>query len=136
MPIYEYACSKCGQEFETLVRSGAVPDCPSCHSTISKRSCPSLPRRDRPRRRRPSAAGPCGSCGHPDGPGACAVRRARHERRPGTSYHCTGAHFTAIHWLGVTIECDHVTNPDSRAARASWRPATTSARQIAAQGAS
>ena len=33
MPIYEYACNKCGQEFETLVRSGTVPDCPSCHST-------------------------------------------------------------------------------------------------------
>ena len=32
MPIYEYACHKCGQEFETLVRSGVIPDCPSCHS--------------------------------------------------------------------------------------------------------
>ena len=33
MPIYEYACKKCGREFETLVRSDTVPDCPSCHST-------------------------------------------------------------------------------------------------------
>ena len=33
MPIYEYACNKCGQEFETLVRSGTVPDCPGCRST-------------------------------------------------------------------------------------------------------
>jgi hypothetical protein len=28
MPIYEYACNQCGQEFETLVRSGTVPGCP------------------------------------------------------------------------------------------------------------
>ena len=33
MPIYEYACKQCGQEFETLVRSSTVPDCPSCRST-------------------------------------------------------------------------------------------------------
>jgi putative FmdB family regulatory protein len=33
MPIYEYACNKCGQEFETLVRSGTVPGCPGCRST-------------------------------------------------------------------------------------------------------
>ena len=38
MPIYEYTCGKCGHEFETLVRSDAVPDCPHCHSTdLAKR---------------------------------------------------------------------------------------------------
>ena len=31
MPIYEYQCESCSQEFETLVRSAAdVPNCPKC----------------------------------------------------------------------------------------------------------
>lgn len=72
MPIYEYACQQCGREFEALVRSTTVPQCPACQSTeLAKRlsvfatagagaSEPAMP------------AGPCGSCGHPDGPGSCA----------------------------------------------------------------
>jgi putative FmdB family regulatory protein len=32
MPIYEYKCTGCGQEFETLVLAGTVPSCPSCKS--------------------------------------------------------------------------------------------------------
>lgn len=31
MPIYEYRCEKCGQEFETLVLGKTKPECPSCH---------------------------------------------------------------------------------------------------------
>ncbi|MDR3448979.1 MAG: zinc ribbon domain-containing protein [Alphaproteobacteria bacterium] len=30
MPIYGYRCSKCGENFQTLVRSGETPECPSC----------------------------------------------------------------------------------------------------------
>ena len=30
MPIYEYACSKCNEEFELLVRGSEQPTCPSC----------------------------------------------------------------------------------------------------------
>jgi putative FmdB family regulatory protein len=30
MPIYEYVCSKCQQEFELLVRSDETPACPGC----------------------------------------------------------------------------------------------------------
>lgn len=33
MPLYAYRCADCEQEFETLVRSGETPECPSCHST-------------------------------------------------------------------------------------------------------
>jgi putative FmdB family regulatory protein len=33
MPIYEYRCGGCGQKFETLVRTGDTPACPSCGST-------------------------------------------------------------------------------------------------------
>jgi putative FmdB family regulatory protein len=71
MPIYEYACQDCGREFETLVRSDTVPECPRCHSTqLDKRlsvfataaATPMSP-----------MSGPCSSCGHPDGPGSCAL---------------------------------------------------------------
>ena len=30
MPIYEYICHDCGDEFEVLVRNGEKPTCPSC----------------------------------------------------------------------------------------------------------
>jgi len=30
MPIYGYKCAKCGETFQTLVRSGEEPVCPAC----------------------------------------------------------------------------------------------------------
>lgn len=30
MPIFEYRCSSCGEEFESLVRGADVPTCPGC----------------------------------------------------------------------------------------------------------
>ena len=30
MPIYGYQCKNCGASFQTLVRSGEEPACPSC----------------------------------------------------------------------------------------------------------
>ncbi len=72
MPIYEYACQDCGREFETLVRSATIPDCPSCHSTdlAKKLSVPAAVMSNA--NAVPAMPGPCGSCGHPGGPGACA----------------------------------------------------------------
>lgn len=32
MPIYAYHCRDCGDDFQTLVRSGETPVCPSCES--------------------------------------------------------------------------------------------------------
>lgn len=32
MPIFEYRCTSCQNEFETLVRSGDIPACPKCAS--------------------------------------------------------------------------------------------------------
>jgi putative FmdB family regulatory protein len=32
MPLYEYACEKCGKKIELLVRGGEQPECPHCHS--------------------------------------------------------------------------------------------------------
>lgn len=31
MPLFDYHCSTCGQDFEALVRSGETPVCPVCH---------------------------------------------------------------------------------------------------------
>ena len=72
MPIYEYSCGDCATAFETLVRPGTTPQCPSCHSTrLDKLLSIFATTSTAPG---PAAAqpGPCGSCGHPDGPGACA----------------------------------------------------------------
>jgi putative FmdB family regulatory protein len=33
MPMYEYHCPACDQNFEMLVRSTTVPACPHCGST-------------------------------------------------------------------------------------------------------
>ncbi|MFA5952564.1 MAG: zinc ribbon domain-containing protein [Hyphomicrobium sp.] len=32
MPLYSYQCTKCEKEFELLVASSDVPQCPSCSS--------------------------------------------------------------------------------------------------------
>jgi len=71
MPIYEYSCSRCGNEFEALVRSGSAPDCPGCHSTELERKLSVFSTAaSGPQSAAPS---PCGSCGHPGGPGSCAL---------------------------------------------------------------
>jgi putative FmdB family regulatory protein len=31
MPIYEYQCRSCAEQFETLVLKGTVAECPACH---------------------------------------------------------------------------------------------------------
>jgi putative FmdB family regulatory protein len=73
MPIYEYACLDCGREFEALVRSHTVPECPHCHSIqLEKKLSVFATATTAPAA--PALAGPCGTCGHPDGPGACSLR--------------------------------------------------------------
>lgn len=44
MPIYEYKCAKCSNEFELLVRGSVVPACPKCGSEKLERlvSLPSI----------------------------------------------------------------------------------------------
>ena len=44
MPIYEYQCKGCGQQFEALVRKSDTPACPACRSTDLERllSLPAL----------------------------------------------------------------------------------------------
>jgi putative FmdB family regulatory protein len=43
MPIYEYSCQECDDDFEELVRGEEVPVCPSCGTENIERQM-SLPR--------------------------------------------------------------------------------------------
>ena len=73
MPIYEYACGSCGNEFETLVRATTpAPECPNCHGTQLHKKLSTfaaigggstMSASDMP--------APCGACGNPGGPGSC-----------------------------------------------------------------
>ena len=74
MPIYEYACQSCGNEFEALVRSETVPECPGCHSTQLEKQLSVFATAAATPDRAPAMAGPCGSCGNPDGPGSCGFQ--------------------------------------------------------------
>ncbi len=67
MPIYGYECKKCGSTFQTLVRSGETPECPSCGAVeleqqLSLIASPAKGGEDPPRRRCarpvPAAAAP------------------------------------------------------------------------------
>ncbi len=37
MPLFEFRCAGCEQQFELLIRGGATPSCPSCGSTSLER---------------------------------------------------------------------------------------------------
>lgn len=71
MPIYEYACRSCGNDFEMLVRSDTRLECPRCHSAQLDKQLSVFATAEGGSDPAPAFAGPCGSCGHPDGPGAC-----------------------------------------------------------------
>lgn len=32
MPLFEFRCRECGQQFEEIVRGEKIPSCPSCES--------------------------------------------------------------------------------------------------------
>ena len=75
MPLYEYACLHCGDQFELLVRGLETPACPACSSDKLQRqlSVPAAPHAGngslpvcQPR--------PAGGCGLPQcGSGGCLM---------------------------------------------------------------
>jgi putative FmdB family regulatory protein len=70
MPLYEYTCKKCENEFEALVYSEAeVVECPKCDSekVEKKMSVPA-----RPVKSLPIGSG-CGTEGPPCGPSCCRL---------------------------------------------------------------
>ena len=73
MPIYEYTCDRCESEFEALVRSSTVPECPRCHSTELTKMLSVFATAAASAEPMPTAAtSPCGACGDLRGPGSCA----------------------------------------------------------------
>jgi putative FmdB family regulatory protein len=71
VPLYEYSCRACSNDFEALVRAGERAICPACGSADLARlmSVASVGRRDEA----PApSTGACGTCGDPRGPGSCA----------------------------------------------------------------
>ena len=75
MPLYEYSCRQCDQQFETLVRGSDTPECPSCHSRELERrlSVFAAHTNGGPTGGAMPSVGPCGACGDPRGPGACSM---------------------------------------------------------------
>jgi putative FmdB family regulatory protein len=72
MPIYEYRCSACGNEFETLVRGSDTPDCPKCHGTkLQKKLSTFAAIVAAPAAQQCEPMGACQTCCNPGGPGAC-----------------------------------------------------------------
>lgn len=76
MPIYEYACRTCGNEFETLVReSSPAVECPQCHHTDLRKKLSAFAPVSSSSADSFAVPAACGSCGHPDGPGACRFQQ-------------------------------------------------------------
>lgn len=71
MPIYEYACSDCGHEFEALVRSSTVPECPSCHSKALEKQLSVFATTGTSTDAAPLPPSPCSACPNSGGAGAC-----------------------------------------------------------------
>ncbi len=73
MPIFEYQCASCGNEFEVLVRNSAtVPECPGCSGTELRKKLSAFAAITGRASTQAELPAPCQSCGNPDGPGACA----------------------------------------------------------------
>ena len=70
MPIFEYVCRECKNDFEALVRSETIPECPNCHSTELEKMLSVFATTASAPHSKPAAAGPCGSC--PNAQGPCA----------------------------------------------------------------
>ncbi|MBL8314531.1 MAG: zinc ribbon domain-containing protein [Rubrivivax sp.] len=74
MPIYEYACQSCGNEFELLVRSDTELRCPKCQATHLEKKLSVFATSGAEGASAAAAAGPCGACpaGGGGGGGGCA----------------------------------------------------------------
>lgn len=73
MPIYEYSCRACANQFEALVRSSETPECPTCHGTALDRQLSVFAAHTASAPVRATSPGACGTCGDPRGPGSCSI---------------------------------------------------------------
>lgn len=73
MPVYEYACRKCGHEFEELVFGDEKPACPKCKAKAPEKKFSVFGTQGEESRAAETAPPGCGRCGDPRGPGACSM---------------------------------------------------------------
>ncbi len=73
MPIYEYACHDCGQQFEVFVRSNTVPECPNCHSKELEKQLSVFATNAPSSATPPMASSQCSSCPNFGGAAGCGM---------------------------------------------------------------
>ena len=72
MPIFEYQCSDCEQEFEAFVTTERAAECPACHGANLRKRLSSPGMVSASNGSRSAAAVPMGGCGA--GGAHCACR--------------------------------------------------------------
>ena len=73
MPVYEYACKKCGHEFEELVFGDEKPVCPKCKAKSPEKKFSVFGTQGESGGTAQELPPGCGRCGDPRGPGACSM---------------------------------------------------------------
>ena len=74
MPIFEYVCRECENQFELLVQGTTKIECPSCQSdALDKQLSVFAAATKSGDSNQAIPMGSCGSCGYPRGPGACSM---------------------------------------------------------------
>lgn len=74
MPLFEYRCASCGEQFEFLTRSGVAPACPKCGGeSLEKQLSVFAVGAPSPGGARAADDSPCARCGVPGGPAACGM---------------------------------------------------------------
>jgi len=72
MPIFEYACTSCGKEFELLLRNSSVtPECPACSGTDLRKKMSTFAAISGTASAHAELPAACQGCGQAGGPGAC-----------------------------------------------------------------
>lgn len=71
MPLFEFRCLNCSNQFETLVRQQREALCPACESQNLEKLISVFSMSTSSTQSSQPSAGGCGQCGDPRGPGAC-----------------------------------------------------------------
>ena len=74
MPIFEYICRDCEEEFEVLIRGGAQVACSHCESESVEKKFSAFALSGNSRSLAAGEpVGACSTCGDPRGAGACSL---------------------------------------------------------------
>jgi len=74
MPIFEYRCQDCGNQFEKLVNRSKQPSCPACQGEKLEQLHSVFAVGGSMRAKLAAAPShPCGACGDPRGADSCKI---------------------------------------------------------------